>query len=202
MLQAGVEQNALQSGAEENMNGPQTPLMGTIPHNRLNGQVDDPNNSASNRLNAQIHEDPDGKNPELMLAWDKWRNHFAHSIWQKFCETLDPGLVFLGKVPVRVANTRGSGFPQGLHAVYTCTITNDRRVTSAEITRSSGDPRFDAIILDCVRSMDGKHSLEFPKGSARDAVHQRDGLSTGPSGWHNRTYGDVEHVSQQSQPQQ
>jgi hypothetical protein len=192
MLRAGVEKTDLGGSAEEESNGSAQPHFGNDAGTPIPSQ---PMQQPS-RLNAQVNADPDRANPELMLAWDKWRNKFAHSVWQKYCETLDPGMMFLGSIPVKVANAGGYAFPPGLKAVYTCTITGDRHISYAQITSSSGDPQLDAIILDCVRSMDGKRSLAFPKGSVRQAVMQREGLSTGATGWHTREYSDVERVSQ------
>jgi len=202
MLRAGVEKIGVGVAAEEDSNpsesNPSTPArFGNDAGTPIAAPMQQPAQQPT-RLNAQAqaNADPDRSNPELMLAWDKWRNKFAHSVWQRYCQTLDPGMMFLGSIPVKVANVGGYAFPEGLKAVYTCTITSDHRIAYAQITQSSGNPKLDAIILDSVRSMDGKRSLAFPKGSARPAVMQREGLSTGTTGWHTREYADVERVSQ------
>jgi hypothetical protein len=148
------------------------------------------------RLGVQDSSDPDRKNAELLLAWDKWRNRFAHGVWQKFCATLDGfGTVFVGSIPIKLVNTPSMQFPPGLCATYTCMVTSDHRI-EARITSSSGCRALDQIVLEAVMSMQGKHSLQFPKGSMRQSVLSQESLGTGPGGWHGRTYGDVEKVSQ------
>ncbi|HEY9773025.1 MAG TPA: hypothetical protein V6C81_04385 [Planktothrix sp.] len=149
------------------------------------------------RLNAEKSVDPDKDDRDMMLAWDKWRNHFAHTVWQHYCENLmGPGTVFIGSVPIKLVNApSGYMFQNGLHATYSCVVTSDRRILAAHITRSSGNPDLDAVILKSVESMSGKHSLTFPKGSRRQAINETESLGTGANGWQGHAYNDVERYS-------
>lgn len=195
VLRVGVQKSEIVGGAEADANASE-PLPGYAQSQPIAVPSDNP----PKRLSARASADPDRDNAELMLAWDKWRNRFAHAVWQRYCQTLDgAGTVFVGPIPVKLVNTPSYHFPEGLAATYACGITADHRMTYAHITSSSGVPELDRIILDAVVSMAGKHSIAFPKGSQRQFVTEIESLGTGPSGWHGRQYGDVERISQRPQ---
>lgn len=153
--------------------------------------------AAGNRFGLHANADPDASDHELMVAWDKWRNKFAHTVWEHFCERLvGNDAVFLGPFEVKLGQAQGYHFPNGLFATYACVITSDRRITNLHIASSSGNPTLDGLILASVRDVDGKHSLIFPKGSRRQVVVEIESLGTGHGGFHGRSYGDVEHYTQ------
>jgi hypothetical protein len=129
-----------------------------------------------------------------MIAWDKWRNKFAHTVWEHFCERLSGGdAVFVAGFQVKLGYAPGYHFPDGLFATYGCTITNDRRISNLRIVSPSGNPTMDGLIQASVQDLDGKHLLTFPKGSRRLQVFETERLGIGKGGFHGRTYGDVEH---------
>lgn len=192
-LRVGVQKSEIVGAAEADANSSE-PLPGYA-QNQVPIPV--PTDNQPRRLSGRANADPDRDNAELMLAWDKWRNRFAHSVWQRYCQTLDgAGTVFVGPIPVKLVNTPSYHFPEGLAATYACGITADHRMTYARITSSSGVPELDRIILHAVVSLAGKRSIAFPKGSQRQFVTEIESLGTGPSGWHGRQYGDVERISQ------
>jgi hypothetical protein len=193
-LKGSVEQQSLDSGAmQDALQRPpgsfleQRPQLKRPPE--LDGHAD-----AGRPFSLRAEQDPDANDKDLMIAWDKWRNKFAHSVWEHFSERLAGNdAVFVAGVQVKLGSNPGYHFPDGLFATYTCVITDDRHIGNLRISSSSGNPTLDGLIMASVRDVDGKHMLTFPKGSKRQSVTETEALGIGKGGFRGKTYNDVEH---------
>jgi hypothetical protein len=151
-------------------------------------------NSSSNQLNGQI-DTSDGKpTEEVSIDWDKWRNRVTRSIWARFCEHLNGGdAIMFGNTVIKLGNAPIPRFPLGTSATYSFNVNSERQLSNVRITVSSGNQRFDRIILRSVQSIDGKQFLKFPKGSKRNLVSASAKLFTTKHGsFNNIAFGDIE----------
>ncbi len=135
----------------------------------------------------------------MMIEWDKWRNRFSRKVWLKLNEKLTGGIcINLGGILLTTGEGSGYHFRKGIEVTFMCDVTNDRRIRNLRVTAPSGDPTYDNLVLACVQSLDGKHSLKFPEGSKRTQVKTAATLRIGKAYFHETKYNDNEFVKLQS----
>lgn len=131
----------------------------------------------------------------LLIEWDKWRNRLSRKVWLKLNEQLTGGLCFnIGGLLLSTGEGSGYHFRKGIEVTYICDVTSDRRIVNLHVTSPSGDPTYDNLVLACVQSLDGKHSLKFPEGSKRTRVRTAATLKIGKAAFHETKYNDKEFV--------
>ena len=139
-------------------------------------------------------EDPDSQDQELQVEWDRWRNRLLRAVLAGAMENLNnPDAADFRWDPVRQRVM--AQFPLGTIAWFACDITNDRRIKTLKLVKSSGYPNYDRAVLDAVRSLEGTSILKFPSRSRRTHVSQAGGVRTSDSYQPQYfKFGDVEHV--------
>ena len=150
--------------------------------------------SAQKEGDALAGEDPDSQDRDLQVEWDRWRNRLLQAVLAGAMENLNnPDAADFKWDPIRQRVM--TQFPLGTIAWFACDITNDRRIRTLRLMKSSGYPNYDRAVLDAVRSLEGTSILKFPSRSRRTHVSQAGGVKT--SEQYQQQYfkfGDVEHV--------
>jgi hypothetical protein len=133
---------------------------------------------------------------ELIIAWDKWRNHFEHTVYARFNELLNGGdALYIAGVTLKLGNAPFIRYKMGTKAEFACEIDNQKQVHNLRITHSSGIASYDQLLLRSVRAVAGKSCLKFPKGSLREKVSESLEIKITPaSHFYKSTYNDVEKV--------
>src|SRR5262249_43424403 len=110
--------------------------------------------SAQKEGDALASEDPDSQDQELQVEWDRWRNRLLRAVLAGAMENLNnpDAAVFRGD-PVRQRVM--PQFPLGTIVWFACDVTNDRRIKTLRLVKSSGYPNYDRAVLDAVRSLEG-----------------------------------------------
>jgi hypothetical protein len=139
-------------------------------------------------------EDPDSEDQELQVEWDRWRNRLLRAVLAGAMENLNnPDASDFRWDPVRQRVM--AQFPLGTIAWFACDVTNDRRIKTLRLVKSSGYPNYDRAVLNAVRALEGTSILKFPSRSRRTHVSQAGGVKTSDSYQPQYfKFGDVEHV--------
>lgn len=175
------------NGQEDAASSDTSPLSGRADQNGpLKGQALD------DRMGG-IPIDPDADDKQLMVEWDRWRNHFLWAVQSGMQELLnDPNETNLRWDPR--ANAMVARFPLGTTAWFYCQVTPDRRVINLRITHSSGHPNYDHAVLEAINNLVGSSILRYPTGSRRKIVAQSAGIKTADSSeFRYFKFGDIEH---------
>lgn len=138
----------------------------------------------------------DGEREENSIVWDRWRNKAHRAIWARFCRLLAGGDAFMiGNTVFKLGEAPKPVFPLGTRASYFCTVSSDRQLLDAKISRSSGNREFDELVLKSVRSIAEKGLLRFPEGSKRQSVSLSATLFTTKNGsYEDKQFNDVEKI--------
>ena len=127
-------------------------------------------------FDAQVEPDE----PGVLVQWDKWRNRIVHAAWRNWGKRLEGG-VSLGIIKMGMHGSRQvQQFADGTYATFRCLITRGKHVKDVEVIASSGDEKFDQLVLASVESLDGSSILAFPTQSRRDSVEQVCTFRLGP----------------------
>ncbi|HEY9789338.1 MAG TPA: TonB C-terminal domain-containing protein [Candidatus Obscuribacterales bacterium] len=123
------------------------------------------------KLTAGIEE----KN--LAIEWDDWHNKVANAVLPHiFGNVVDS---------INVA----AGASTMVHFV----VTNDRKITSVQVVKSSGNLQYDRAVRDAVYKIDGNYVLKFPAESKRTEVATNVAFSKGGGQKNYIIFGDVEY---------
>ncbi len=193
-LAADAQDNGLKGNAQEDDGGRLRGQTGAEDSRPLQGSA-----SASDmQLQAQ---DADSQDQEMAVEWDKWRNRLLRSIQSGVQELINnPENMVPHFDQARGRVILGPKIPLGQKASFFVRVSNDRRVTKARITASSGNPEFDNALLDAIYALDGSTILRFPKGSQRERVNQEATIVTADHGENEYfKFGDVEKYRVPSQ---
>lgn len=133
---------------------------------------------------------------ENSIIWDRWRNKVHRAIWARFCRLLAGGDAFmLGNTVFKLGDAAKPSFPLGTRASYVCTVSRDRNLLEAKITKSSGNQEFDELVLKSVRSIREKGLLRFPEGTKRESVTLSATMFTTKNGnYEDKQFNDVEKI--------
>ncbi|GEM_PF-771925 len=155
-----------------------------LPQNAVPGQFapqnDDGNLEAGmpQGMGDTARTDPDAT-PEMQLAWDAWHHRVAQAIFERF----------------NFFATKAFGTNPMLVARVAYVVTREGRITNVRLVQRSPNIMFNALILQCVKSMDGNSAvLQFPQGSQRMTVDKFGSFDMGGRGFR-YTVGDREVVS-------
>jgi hypothetical protein len=146
---------------------------------------------------AEVEVDPDAYQKDVLVEWDNWRNNVVHAAWSNWGKKLDGGGLALGTFKMKLNATKARKFPEGTVASFSCIFTKDCHVTDLKIVDSSGDLRFDDLVLDSVKALDGKSVLSFPDQSRRTGVNVSCAFRIGKTEFRPHRFNDIETGSAQ-----
>lgn len=185
MLQGGVEESEIAplQSAE--------PILGDFTKPPVSFNASQP----TGLLNSSVTEP--GEESEYKIDWTRWRNKVGRTIWSKFNRKLiGNDAIFIGLLYLKFSDSKAPAhsFPVGIRAIYVCDVDSARHISNLRITESSGDSRYDQLVLDSVMELEGKRVLTFPLGTKREVVSISHEFKIGKRIYRESTLDDTESV--------
>jgi hypothetical protein len=122
----------------------------------------------------------------LAIEWDDWHNKVSNAVLPRIFSN-----------PIESLNV-----PEGARTWVHFQVTNDRRITSVQVLKSSGNLQYDRLVRDAVYKLDGSYVLSFPAGSKRTDVDTNVAFRKGGGQKNYVVFGDVEYSEMDSQDAQ
>lgn len=118
-----------------------------------------------------VSKDTEDLDSEIQIEWDNWYKRFEKAIYNKFSVLLCGGdAVAIGGLFLKLGDAPPLKFKDGTNATFACDINSNKQLENLRITSSSGNYKFDSLVLQSVGSLNGKSILRFPKNSRRKQV--------------------------------
>lgn len=144
--------------------------------------------------------DPDMQDRELQVEWDRWRNRFLRAVQLSVQEKVNNPDPEEGIEPHfnPYTNTLEPAFPLGIGSTFSCRVLPDRSIVDFKILRSSGYPKYDRVVQQAVRELEGTSQLQYPANSKRKQVTQAATIKTAErDDFRYYKFGDVERYREQ-----
>jgi hypothetical protein len=200
VLQGSATENALHGYGSDSLLQGQTTDGGGSLNPKMAPQGNVLKGSATALDGGLADSDPDMQDRELQVEWDRWRNRFLRAVQLSVQEKVNNPDPEEGIEPHfnPYTNTLEPAFPLGIGSTFSCRVLPDRSIVDFKILRSSGYPKYDRVVQQAVRELEGTSQLQYPANSKRKQVTQAATIKTAErDDFRYYKFGDVERYREQ-----